>query len=406
MSNASLIPVPKPDHVPAELVRDFDIFDVPGSQTDIQLALRAVQQSCPDIFWTPRNGGHWVATRAKDIEVMQRDHGRFSNNRYLVPKKPPGVQRELPLETDPPRHTALRRPLTLAFTPRVVSENEPRIRALAIELIEGFLERRSCEFVAEFAQVFPIGIFLDFMQLPREDRHSLLPIVKKVVGGRTPAIRLEGQHELLGYIGPIVRRRRTHPGDDILSRLVNVEDGAERISEDDAISYATLVLFGGLDTVAAMLSLVARFLALSHSHLQDIVTHIEDDAFLQSAVEELIRRHGLATTAREIVADLEYGGVTFKQGEMILLIHMLAGLDERKIADPLSVDFRRPRINTHAAFGSGAHSCPGAGLARREMKVFLQEWLRRIPTYRIAEGSTPASVTGFVSGLTELQLSW
>jgi cytochrome P450 len=103
--------------VPPELVCDFDLFDVPNSADDVQIAIRAFQQSAPDIFWTPRNGGHWVATRADDIDVLQRDFTRFSNDQYLVPKKPAGMERELPLEVDPPRHTALRRPLTMALMP-------------------------------------------------------------------------------------------------------------------------------------------------------------------------------------------------------------------------------------------------------------------------------------------------
>jgi len=403
---ASLPPVPRPSHVPVELVRDFDIFDIPGAQEDIQAAVHAVQQSSPDVFWTPRNGGHWVATRAQDIEVIQRDFARFSNNSYLVPKKPAGMQRELPLEVDPPRHTALRRPLTRALMPAVVSAIEQRIRALASELIEGFLRHGECEFVGEFAQIFPICIFLDLVQLPREDRHYLLPIVKAVVGGRTPEIRCEAQQALADYMGRVVRERRATPGVDILSPLVNVPDGDERINEADAMSYATLVLFGGLDTVAAMLSQVARFLARNGDHRHDLLAHLDDDTFLQGAIEELLRRHGLATTAREITGDFVFNSAPLRRGEMMLVLHMLVGLDERRIRNPLSVDFRRPRLNTHAIFGGGAHTCPGSVLARRELRIFLQEWLRRIPEFRIAQGSTPVSVTGFVSGLTELRLAW
>ena len=107
-----------------------------------------------------------VATRAEDIDVMQREFTLFSNDQYVVPKKPEDMEKELPLEVDPPRHTALRRPLTIALMPSVVKENEERIRELAVSLIEGFEARGSCDFVSEFAQVFPIGIFLDLGQSP------------------------------------------------------------------------------------------------------------------------------------------------------------------------------------------------------------------------------------------------
>ena len=112
------------------------------------------------------------------------------------------------LECDPPRHTALRRPLAAALLPAVVNRLEPRIRALAASLVEGFVARGHCEFVSEFAQILPICIFLDLVDLPREDRDFLLPITEKVVRGRTAEMRLEGETDLHDYIGRVVRERR------------------------------------------------------------------------------------------------------------------------------------------------------------------------------------------------------
>src|ERR1700759_396428 len=153
-------PAPIPAHVPPALVIDFDLWNIPGSEEDAQLAMRAVQQASPDVFWTPRNGGHWVVTRAADIDTLQRDVSRFSNDCYVVPKKPPEIPKELPLECDPPRHTALRRPLTAALLPRQVMLLEDRIRSLTIELIDQVHARGTCEFVAEIAKALPIFIFL------------------------------------------------------------------------------------------------------------------------------------------------------------------------------------------------------------------------------------------------------
>ena len=91
---------------------------------------------------------------------------------------------------------------------------------------------------------------------------------------------------------------------------------------------------------------------------------------------------------------------------MVLVMHPLAGMDERAIADPELLDLRRVPIGTHAIFSNGPHTCPGAVLARRELKIFIQEWLSRIPDYEITPGSQPVSVTGLVSGMLELQLRW
>ena len=171
--------------------------------------------------------------------------------------------------------------------------------------------------------------------LPREDRHILLPITKKVVHGRNPEVRQAGQQELLGYLLPILRERRLNPGKDVISAVVNVEENGKRISEEDAISYATFVLFGGLDTVVSMLSLIVRFLARNPGHRRELIDNLNDDGFMRGAIEELLRRHGVATTARLITQDMNYKGAPLRKGEMILVLNMMTGdgrAPERKSA--------------------------------------------------------------------------
>jgi cytochrome P450 len=404
--DSSLLPRP-PDHVPPALVRDFDIFQLPGPETDPHLALLAVQRDAPEIFWTPRNGGHWVAIQAAAIEAMLLDPQRFSSECILVPKKPPEVQRELPIECDPPRHTLIRRPLTMALLPSVIDARESSIRELAKDLIDGLVDRGECEFVSEFAQVFPICIFLDLVQLPRRDRHLLVPIAKKVIGGRTPAVRQEGIAALATYILPIIRSRRERPGgDDLLSPLVNLVEQDGKITETDALAYANTVLFAGLDTVAAMLSLVTRFLALHPARRRELTARLGDDAFIRKAIDELLRRHGIVAIGRVIREDMTYRGVNLRQGESVILLTAMVGLDEKKNPQAEEVDFARVGAQNHAAFGRGIHSCPGHVLARRELKIFIEEWLQRIPDFALASGSSPAFSTGFVTSLAQLRLIW
>jgi cytochrome P450 len=395
-----------PDHVPPALLRDFDVFQSLGSETDPHRALLAIQRDAPEIFWTPRNGGHWVAIRAEAIEAILLDHERFSSECILVPKKPREAQRELPIECDPPRHTVIRRPLTRALLPSAIDARESSIRELAKELIDGFADRGECEFVSEFAQVFPVCIFLDLVNLPRGDRHLLVPIAKKVIGGRTPAVRQEGIAELMAYILPVIRARREHPGDDLLSPLVNLVEPIGKIGESDALAYANTVLFAGLDTVAAMLSLVTRFLALHPSHRRELTTRLRDEPFMRQAIQELLRRHGIVAIGRVIRDDMTYRGLRLRQGESVILLTAMVGFDENKNPRSTEVDFTRPGTRDHAAFGRGIHSCPGHVLARRELKIFLEEWLGRIPEFALAPGSTPRFSTGFVTSLGELRLVW
>jgi len=397
---------PRPENVPESLVVDFDIYNIPGSNEDVQLAYRAFQQNYPDIFWTPRNGGHWVATRAQDIENMQRDFGHFSHRRITIPPSPADAQRQIPLEVDPPEHGNYRRALTLALMPKAVAAMEQKINDITIELIEGFRAKGSCEFMDEFAKRLPINVFLDIVDLPREDRDILLPITEESVRAPSLERRQAAQQAVGGYLMKWVLARREQPGDDLLSKLVNIDINGSKISLQEAIAYSSLVLFGGLDTVATMLGFIARYLALNPEHRREIIAHLHDEAFLRTAIEELIRRHGIANTARMLIEDYEYNGVQFRRGDMVLPPNLLVGLDDRKVDDPLKVDFARAVPSPHAAFGNGPHACPGAILARREIKIFLQEWLARIPHYEITPGTTPTFGTGMVNGILSLNLSW
>ena len=405
MDSAAQIDALRPAHVPEDLVVPFDIYDIPGSDDDVQLAYRAFQQSCPDVFWTPRNGGHWVATRAELIEQIQQDYARFSSRTVAIPPTPFTVPRQIPLELDPPEHGVFRKPLAQAFLPKAVAALESKVRATAVELIEAFAERGECEFVDEFAGVFPVSVFLDMVDLPQTDRDFLREITERAVRGHYEAHQ-QAEADLASYLEPFVTARREAPGSDLLSTLVNAERAGEKISLDEATRFAKLVMFGGLDTVASMLGFVTRFLALNPGHRRQLVARLDDEAFLKHATEELLRRHGIANTGRYVVQDTVLAGVQLKAGDVILPPNMLAGLDERVVDNPTEVDFSRPFPIHHAIFGNGFHTCPGAVLARRELMIFLQEWLSRIPEFTIKPGTTPVTATGLVNGVLRLELCW
>lgn len=154
----------RPVHVPAELQRDFNLYDIPGSEDDVQAAYAAIRQSSPDIFWTPHNGGHWVATRGEDIIAIQRDPVHFSHSQIVLPPMPKGTPRQIPLEMDPPEHASYRRPLMRALMPAVVVELASTVRNVAVAAIEAVLPRGECEFIEEFAKILPIHVFLEMQR--------------------------------------------------------------------------------------------------------------------------------------------------------------------------------------------------------------------------------------------------
>lgn len=391
-----------PPHVAPELVLDFDYNAPPGHEEDVHRAWHRLHETnVPDIFWTPRNGGHWVVTRAEDIEVMQLDHERFSHEKVTIPKESQPTTL-VPLELDPPEHTPFRALLSPAFGPKPVSDLEKGARALTVELIGGFLAKGECEFVADFAKRLPIVMFLRLVNLPLEDRDMLLEWTEWSVRARTNEERIASFEKLNAYVQKWIVERRARPDNDLFSKIVTAKVNGRDYTPQETFGMLSNVLFGGLDTVASSLGFVARCLAEQPELRRQL---IEDPALIPNAIEEFLRRFGVPQTARVIVRDMEYKGIAFKKGEQILLSKTLHGLDPRRYEDPLRVDFHRQR-SRHAAFGDGPHRCPGAGLARMEIRVFLEEWLKRIPDFRIKPGEKPVTCSGAVNGMLRLPLVW
>ena len=388
-----------PAHVPPERVHDFDFMNLPGHRDDVHLAWKRAVEGAPDIFWTPRNGGHWVAIRADDIEVMQRDHEHFSHESVTIPRQQ--SVRLAPLEYDPPEHTPLRAILSPAFGPKPMQALQPDLRALCVELIEGFHARGECEFVADFAKRLPIVVFLRLVDLPLEDREHLLELTEMSVRGNSQQ-REQANQGLYLYVQKWIEQRRATPGSDLLSKIVNAAPGGQALSAEQTFGMLVNVIFGGLDTVAASLGFVTRWLAENPQARREL---IENPALMPDALEEFYRRFGIPQTARVIVKDFVYNGVSFRKGEQVLVSKTLHGLDERRYPDPLRVDFKRKRA-PHAAFGDGPHRCPGSFLARQELRIFLEEWLGRIPEFRIKPGAKVETSSGMVNGVLSLPLVW
>ena len=391
----------RPDHVSPERVVDFDYLAPKGHEDDVHRAWhRLHDMGVPAIVWTPHYGGHWIATRADDIDAMQLDSKRFSHASVTVPKSEQAI-RLVPLEMDPPEHTPFRALLSPKFGPRPVADLEGSVRALATELIDGFIDKGECEFVDAFAKRLPIVVFLRLVDLPLEDRDVLLEMTEASVRGDGER-RLWAFQQLQQYVGKWIAARRAQPGPDLFSAMVNAKVGGRDYTPEETFGLLVNVIFGGLDTVAASIGFLTRHLAEDAASRRELAAN---PSLIPVAIEEFLRRFGVPNTARVIAHDFEYKGVRFKAGEQIIMPKVLHGLDARRYPDPLKVDFARPQ-SRHAAFGDGPHRCPGAGLARMELRVFLEEWLRRIPDFAIKPGDRPRTSSGNVNGMMYLPLAW
>ena len=397
-------PYPRlPDHVPPSRVRDIDLYDLPGAAQDVHLAWRRVQEESPAIFYTPRYGGYWVIARADLLDKVWSDHERFSSDRAIGIPRVPQAAAQLPIEVDPPLHRSFRQPLNLALSPKAVLRLSERARALSVALIEGFKPRGECEFVGDFAAHVPMEVFLSIVGLPSKDREWLIERAQIMTRGGEAQAKGRALQEIFGYLQSWVQERRAQPGDDLISRILQVQVGDRPISHEEALSECALVLFGGLDTVAGTMAFFARYLATHSQHRRELAQHPQQ---IPNAIEELLRRHSIPTVGRKLTQDVTLDGVTMRAGDYVQLTTCLHGLDEHRWPNALAVDFHRSGLSDHMAFGRGVHRCPGAILARSELRVFLEEWLRRIPEFQIKPGEEAITATGAVAGVLRLPLVW
>ncbi|MCK9541523.1 MAG: cytochrome P450 [Novosphingobium sp.] len=382
-------------------VVDVDFFRPEREGETVHEAWMRIRETCPPLFWTPRNGGHWVATDPADIRTMQTDFARFRN---AGSKVPPGERPFplLPLESDPPFHSGLRLLIAPAFSPRVFARARDTVRAVAVETIEALVPQGRCEFVSAFAKVLPIVVFLEMMELPAEDRHELLPLADAIARAQDIDVSNAARARVGEYLARWIEERRRDPGEDAISRIVNGRPGGRELTMPEVLGMCSVVLVGGLDTVASILGFAACHLA---NHPRDREHLRRNPAIIPNAVEELLRRYAIVNQTRKLADDVAMRGVVLRAGDHVLLPNMLVGLspDVTEHPDRVLLDREEP---VHAAFGNGPHKCPGAQLARQELAVFLEEWLARIPEFRVVPGTEPRIVAGTVNGMVELHLEW
>ncbi|ROM33970.1 hypothetical protein BK648_24750 [Pseudomonas poae] len=400
----SILPTPRPAHVTQAQVCDFDVYALQAENGEYQSLVSNLvhEASVPDMFWTPQNGGHWVAARAEVIDQVFNNPELFSSRKISVIAAMNPDPPFAPLQIDPPDHNQYRKLLGLALSPKSVEALGVKARALAIELIEGFRKKGKCEFISEFAAQLPIAIFMSMVNLPADDRVELLAIAETLVRADSVEDTIKGNQRLAAYTLQKIAERKASPGDDLISQLIAAEVGGKPMDDYTLLGMINLLLLAGLDTVASMMGFFVLHLA-NHPDLRRQL--IDDPLSIPKAVEELLRRFPIANAAREVTRDCSVGGAELKAGEMVLIPTAAFGLDERRFDNPGTVDIeRKGKINV--TFGGGAHRCLGSMLARVELRVFLEEWLPRIPDFSIKPGTELHVHSGSVAAIGWLPLVW
>ena len=214
---------------------------------------------------------------------------------------------------------------------------------------------------------------------------------------------MQAHQELVAYLGQLLDERLESPGDDVFTGISQWRNNPRYQHRGELLGMAQLVFLGGLDTVASMMG----FALLRLAERPDLQQRLKDDpAIIPAAVEEMLRRHGLSNSARMLRSDVTRKGALMKEGEMVMVMNSLSGIDDRLYDDPFTVDFDRGAVH-HNSMGNGPHKCVGQHLARMEMRIFLEEWAARMPIVRLdPEAPSPRSYAGAVIGMERLHLAW
>ncbi|MFJ9822950.1 cytochrome P450 [Streptomyces sp. NPDC101160] len=307
---------------------------------------------------------------------------------------------------DDPEHNAQRRMLIPSFTLRRAEGLRPRIQAIVDRLLDAMeAAGPTAELVSAFALPVPSIVICELLGVPYEDHEFFEEQSRRLLRGPTAADTEEALKQLEDYLGDLIDRKRTEPGEGVLDDLVarQAEDGGP--DRQELVQLATILLVAGHETTANMISLGTYTLLRHPSRLAELRA---DPALVPAAVEELLRflsiADGLLRVARE---DVEVEGVVIRAGEGVVFSTSVINRDGSVYADPDTLDWSRPARH-HVAFGFGIHQCLGQNLARMELEIALGTLLRRLPGLRLA---APAEEIPFkpgdtIQGMLRLPVTW
>jgi cytochrome P450 len=278
---------------------------------------------------------------------------------------------------DPPDHTRLRGLVQKAFTPRGIQGLELRVHQICAELLDAAFERGELDLVADYAYPLPVQIIIEMLGIPPEDHERFRGWSNALARGLDPDFllppeavteRLSGILSFVQYFAGLIAERREHPGDDLISGLIQAEEDGDVLTQGELIATCVLLLVAGHETTVNLIS--GGALALME-HPDQLVRFREDDSVTRSGVEEMLRFVSpVQLTGRVALEDMEIAGVTVKKGEFAMLLIGSANRDPDAFVTPEVFDVGRAD-NPHLGFGFGIHHCLGAPLARLEAQVAL-----------------------------------
>jgi cytochrome P450 len=392
-----------PAHVSPDRVVDYDLYrgQLYSASGDLHQGLYELAESHGrGVFWTPHNGGHWFINDYELLFEAARRPELFSSTAMTIPPVPE-EPRLIPLYLDPPVHGVFRTPLMKEFTPGKMRAMETSIRDFASELIEAIADKGKCDFVEAIAEPLPIVIFMRLMGMPLDRMREFRTWIFDMLSSDDDR-RASSYARIAELMDGLIRERTAQPQADLISQLLALEIEGRPVSYDELQAYCLLLFAAGLVTVANALSFGMNHIA-GDAALQERLRG--DPALVPEAIEEVLRKFGVPMPARTATCDFEFGGATIRKGERVMLMLPAANLDPKIFPDPNRFDIDREN-KVHLGFNVGPHRCIGSHLARLELQVFWEEWLRRLPNVRHDPERPIVLRAGLTLAVQELPLVW
>ena len=382
-------------------VNDWDWLDDGWGENAIDI-WNSVREQCP-VGSTERYGRAFMPVTMEAVRDIANNTEDFSSIWVNVSRPDAPRAPAPPITSDPPDHHGHRRVILPAFNPKAVAEIEQDMRDFCRKLIKDLDGMDAVDAAVQYTQHIPVHGICILTGLPEEDADLFRDWIYKnfQLAPKDNAVRLQVLTEMTQYIDVILKDRLVNPKDDLLTTIANAEIDGEEVAWDIKIGYIRLQIIAGIDTTWSAIGSGLWHFAQHNDEVQRLVAVPNDDPLWNTANEEVLRYYAPVTMARKVINDVEIAGCPMRAGEQTLVTFPAANHDPAAFEDAHIFQIDR-QDNRHVAFGVGIHRCAGSNLARLEMLVAFQEWLRAFPNYSLDKSKKTTWANGQVRGPREI----
>ena len=379
---------------------EYDHHDPDITLENVHESWDTLRAQCP-IGRSDAYGGMWVVTGYAEAHQIFHDPETFSSTPLIIPPFPQAMKM-VPVEIDPPDHFKYRTLVATPFSPRHAERMVEPLRLIVNRLIDDFIEAGECDVYQTLATPYPTLMGTIMLGLPDSDAKLFEEWTHKIIHMSATDFEVAGEAviELYSYFYALLEDRRANPCGDMMSLLAEAELDGEKLTDEELMGFCLLLLIASIDTSQKAIGSMLWELATRPDFRQRLAA---EPALIPSAVEEFLRAWAPVQPARRATRDTEVCGVQFKEGDQLLVLLGAANRDEREFPDANDTVLDRTP-NRHLTFGTHIHRCLGSHIARLEMKVLLEELLRRLPDFELQEGAEVEWSKGQVQGVVKVPI--